>query len=569
MQSSSAPVRAIRSGTSDDAASSTAADANQRDAAAPVTRPAPSAPDAADTTPTPPKSDVTPARPKAEPPGAEAGPAKPKAKPSKAEAEPAKPKARPSEAEAGPAKPKARPSEAEAGPAKPKARPSEAEAGPAKPKAKPPKADASPAKPKAAPPPAPERAKPGKTDADILAQARAQLETTAAADAASNRGVLRQQTRRRHRLVLASFLVVVLLPALVAGWYLYTRAADQYASVMAFTVRSEENRSALDVLGRLGGGFAFGGGAASTDGEILYQFIQSQEMVAAIDARLDLRSLFARHHDVDPVFGFRPGGTIEDLTDHWSRKLRIAFDTGTGLMEIRVLAFDPHEAQTIARAILEESTRRINELSVAAREDATRHAREDLDVALERLRTAREAVTEFRIRTQIVDPTADLQGQMGVLNTLQGQLAAALIELDLLRENTREGDPRITQAERRIEVIRARIGEERLRIGGGAGTSAGNGTGGEDYATVMAEFERLNLDREFAEQAYRSALSAFDAAMAEAQRNSRYLATHVAPTLAESPRYPERETLLALAVFFLLLGWAVAVLIYYSVRDSR
>ena len=426
-----------------------------------------------------------------------------------------------------------------------------------------PEPDAEPAPQPAAKAPPRSRAKPGKPDAAVLAQARTELES--GGDLAMPGRATVRQARPRHRLVLASFLVVVILPALVSGWYLYARAVDQYASVMAFTVRSEDSRSALDVLGRLGGGFAFGGGAASTDGEILYQFIQSQELVASIDAQLDLRSMFARYHDVDPVFGFRPGGTIEDLNDHWSRKLRIAFDIGSGLMEIRVLAFDPHEARMIAQAILDESTRRINELSAAAREDATRHAREDLDLALERLRTAREAVTEFRIRTQIVDPTADLQGQMGVLNTLQGQLAAALVELDLLRENTRAGDPRITQAERRIEVIRARIAEERLRIGGGTGT----GPGGEDYATVMAEFERLNLDREFAEQAYRSALSAFDAAVAQAQRNSRYLATHIAPTTAESARYPDREMLLALTVFFLLLGWSVVVLIYYSIRDSR
>ncbi|MGY6409643.1 MAG: sugar transporter [Alkalilacustris sp.] len=369
------------------------------------------------------------------------------------------------------------------------------------------------------------------------------------------------RSRPRHLVLALSFVAIVLLPTAVAAWYLHARAVDQYASITAFSVRSEDTRSALDVLGRLGA-FA-GGGSASRDAEILHQFVQSQEIVANIDARLDLRALYSRHHRTDPVFGFRPDGTIEDLTAHWNRMLRIAFDPGNGLMELRALAFDPDEAQAIARAVLEESAVRINELAAIAREEATRHAREDLEVALERLRQAREAVTEFRVRTRIVDPAADIQGQMGLLNTLQGQLAAAMIDLDLLRETTREGDPRITQTERRIEVIRARIEEERARFGGGAGPA------GEDFATVMAEFERLNVDREFAEQAYRSALSAFDAAVAEAQRNSIFLATHVAPTRAESARYPERGVLLALTGFFLFLGWSVGALIYYSVRDSR
>lgn len=57
--------------------------------------------------------------------------------------------------------------------------------------------------------------------------------------------------------------------------------------------------------------------------------------------------------------------------------------------------------------------------------------------------------------------------------------------------------------------------------------------------------------------------------MAEAQRQSRYLATHVAPTLAESSRYPEREMILGITVLFLFLGWAVIVLVAYSIRDSR
>lgn len=370
----------------------------------------------------------------------------------------------------------------------------------------------------------------------------------------------RATLRLRHLLVALSFLLVVLLPGLAAAWYLYARAVDQYASTTAFSVQAPDTRSSLDLMGDFG---SLIGGNVSKDAEILYQFIQSEELVARIDARLDLRALYGRHHGRDPLFGLAAASTIEDLVEHWNRMLRIAFDSGTGLMEIRALAFDPGEAKAIAEAIIAESTDRINALSQQAREDATRYAREELQIALGRLAVAREALTAFRVRTQIVDPAADLQGQMGLLNTLQAQLAETLIELDLLRQSAREGDPRLAQLELRIEVIQVRIDEERARIGGG------EGPGGQNYATLVAEFERLNLEREFAEQAYRSALSAHDAAVAEAQRQSRYLATHIAPTLAESSRYPEREVILAITALFLFLGWGLLVLVAYSIRDSR
>lgn len=368
--------------------------------------------------------------------------------------------------------------------------------------------------------------------------------------------------RGRHILVLASFVLLVLLPIAASAWYLWNRAEDQYASVLAFSVRSEDSRASVDILG----GLSQITGAGSTDIEILYQFLQSQELVERLDARLDLRALYARHHARDPVFSLRPDGTIEDLVRYWQRMTRIAYDSGAGLVDLRVLAFDPLEAQAIAQAVLEESTRTVNAMAAIARDDATRFAREELDQAEARLAAARGALADFRSRTQIVDPSTDLQGQMGVLNTLQSELASALVDLDLLRDTTRPGDPRITQTERRIEVISARLAEERAKFGGGVGTTP---DGGESFATLVTEYERLSVEREFAERAYGLALAGYDSALAQAQRTSRYLAPHIRPTLAQSSRFPDRGLLLALTGLFLFLAWAVGALVYYSVRDRR
>lgn len=365
--------------------------------------------------------------------------------------------------------------------------------------------------------------------------------------------------RKRHGWLVASFVLVVLLPVGLAAAYLYMRAADQYASNVGFSVRTEEIGSAVEILG----GITDLGRSSSSDTDILYEYLQSQEVVSRIDAELDLRSIYSWPEN-DPIFTFAPEGSIEDLVDYWRRMVKIYYDGSTGLIELRVLAFRPKDATAIATAIFAESTRTINELSAIAREDATRYATEDLNRAVERLKNAREAITAFRSRAQIVDPAADIQVQMGLLNTLNQQLAEALIELDLLAVTTRQDDPRVVTAQRRISVIEARIADERRKFGIG-----GDGSNGADYATLIAEFERLSVDREFAEQSYTAALANYDEALAEAQRQSRYLAAYVKPTLAETSRFPQREVLIALTALFLFLGWAIAVLIYYSVRDRR
>ena len=371
----------------------------------------------------------------------------------------------------------------------------------------------------------------------------------------------RSTTRGRHVLVLASFVLMVVLPTLVAAWFLWVRAADQYASNLGFSVRREETSSALELLG----GITALSGSSSTDTDILYKFLQSQDLVRRIHTQLDLAAIWSHPAAAnDFVFGYDTEGTIEDLLSHWKRMVKIYYDSASGLIDLRVLSFDPDDSRRIAEAIFAESTAMINELSAIAREDAIRYARADLESAVERLKTARQVITEYRNRTQIVDPTMDTQGQIGLVNTLQGQLAEAMIELDLLSETTRSTDPRIETANRRIRVIEARIAAERQKVG--IGTASGNG---EAFADLVGEYERLVVDREFAEQSYTASLAAYDAALAEARRQSRYLAAHIRPTLAERAEYPERFILLAVTGLFLFLIWSVVVLVAYSLRDRR
>ena len=385
-------------------------------------------------------------------------------------------------------------------------------------------------------------------DAEIGEKARATVPPPAGA----------AHQRRRHRGILLSFVLVVLLPLGAIWWYLSARAADQYVSHVGFSVRTEDMSSAMELLG----GLTSLSGGSSSDPDILYEFIQSQELVQRIDEELDLRAMYSKPEN-DPYFSFDTSGSIEDLTKYWSDMTRIYYDGSAGMIELRVLAFDPDDAQKIAQEIFRQSTRMINELSAIAREDATRYAREELEKAVERLKRARMAITEFRNKHQIVDPNADIQGQVGLVNTLQQQLAAALIEIDLLNLTAQSNDPRLDQANRKIEVIRARISEERKKFGeGGANDS-------EAFSTLISEYEGLVVDREFAEQAYVSALSAFDSAQAEAQRQSRYLAAYVQPTKAERSTYPERMNIMILAAIFIFLSWATAVLLAYALKDRR
>ncbi|WP_261391727.1 hypothetical protein [Roseovarius atlanticus] len=359
--------------------------------------------------------------------------------------------------------------------------------------------------------------------------------------------------------VFLSFLACVVLPGAGTAFYMWGVAADQYASKVGFTVRREEANSAIEFLGGLGNL----SGASSSDTDILYEFIQSQKLVVDLNRDVDLRGIWSRP-EYDPVFALSEGASIEELVEYWNSMVRLSYGVGTGLLEIEVRAFDPNDATRITQALFDESSQMINDLSDIAREDAIRYARDELDTSLERLKQARETITRFRNENQMIDPDTDMQSQAGLLNTLQTQLAETLIENDLLRSTTQAGDPRLDNAQRRIDVIRNRIAEERQKLGvvGPVGSE-------RVLADIVGEYERLAVDREFAERAYVSALATYDAALAEARRKSRYLAAYMEPTHAETATYPRRLTLTGLITLFAFLAWSIAVLVGYSLKDRR
>lgn len=364
----------------------------------------------------------------------------------------------------------------------------------------------------------------------------------------------------RHTLLMLSLLLWVFAPLGGAGWYLYTIAQDQYASYVGFAVRSEEVSSGIEILG----GITDLSGNSSSDTDILYKFIQGRQMIQAVNETLDLRAIY--NNPDDPLFALKENAPIEEIETYWRRVVKVFYDTQSGLLELRIVAFDPHDAQNVAEAIVTESTRIINELTTIARSDTTGYAEDELNRSIERLKIARQALNTFRARTQIVDPFADTQGHLGLLNNLQTQLATALIDLDLIRLTARSSDPRIQQEERRVDVIRKRISEERNRFGS---DQEGQDAPDDTYSRLVGEYEVLAVDLDFASKSYLSSLAAYDSAVADAQRKSRYLAAYIRPTLAESPEYPQRALLMVLIGGGLLLSWMIFMLIYYSVRDRR
>ncbi|MDQ7263533.1 hypothetical protein NM680_17175 [Paracoccus sp. PS-1] len=362
--------------------------------------------------------------------------------------------------------------------------------------------------------------------------------------------------KRVHTLVLASFLLVFALPSLLVATYMFLIAKDQYVSEVSFVVRDEETPN----LGLLAGFGLSSVGNTTTDAQILYKYLRSPNFVAQLDRELDLRAMFTKPKG-DPVFTLREGSSQEQLVDYWRRMVTISVDSATGMIEIEVRAFTSEDAHRIAQGIHKAAGRLVNAVSDEARDNSLRYAQRDLAKTEDDLAKARVALARFRDKYKLIDPQSVVNINASVVTSLSQELTEAMVQVETLR-NQGTADVRLTQAQLRVDVLKRRIEQEQQSYA----TSAPSDV---SFSSVVDEYTKLQLDLELAEKSYALALSGVEGARAKSEQDSRYLATFVEPTLAETATRPRRLMITLLAVTFIFIGWLSLVLIGYSNRDRH
>jgi capsular polysaccharide transport system permease protein len=84
---------------------------------------------------------------------------------------------------------------------------------------------------------------------------------------------------------------------------------------------------------------------------------------------------------------------------------------------------------------------------------------------------------------------------------------------------------------------------------------------------MIAGFERLTLQREFADRGLASALASLEQARIEAQRQQLYVVRVIQPQLSEEALYPRRWLLIASVLVASLLSYLIGQLVAATIKD--
>ena len=143
----------------------------------------------------------------------------------------------------------------------------------------------------------------------------------------------------------------------------------------------------------------------------------------------------------------------------------------------------------MARSLLKLSENLVNEMNTRAHADAIAYAEEEVRRAENRVLEAHGKITAFRNDELILDPVAD----SNKLEDLTGHLKEELADAQRQLSETLQGSP----SNPALQALRSRIGALESQI---AAEASKIGRGAKPLAPKVQVYERLDLDRQFAEK---------------------------------------------------------------------
>ncbi len=354
------------------------------------------------------------------------------------------------------------------------------------------------------------------------------------------------------------FVVIVVIPTLLAVIYYGFIAAPIYVSEAHFIVRtpSQQQPSTLDsVLLGVGLGSA---SASTTDSYAVHEYISSRDAARDLEQYHNLRAKLGRPV-VDPVARFPRafgGRSFEDLFSAYHRFVSVTYNSQTGISTLKVKAFKPQDAAELATALLDGGEGVINRLNDRSAADAVNDASRHTKDAEQRVAAAEAALTEFRNREKLIDPTKSSLTELELAGKIEGQLVTLRAERAALAASA-PASPQLAVMDQQIQAFQSQSDDERAKI-------AGQDT---SLAPMIGEYEQLVIDRDFAAKELTGASSSVETARLDMRRKHLYLERIVPPNVPDASREPRRLYSIVLVLFSSLLCFGAVVLVRAGFRE--
>lgn len=354
------------------------------------------------------------------------------------------------------------------------------------------------------------------------------------------------------------FALCVLLPVILATIYYTLIASPQYVAEFRFTVKDTTSSSAAQT-GSLLAMIGVPSGS-STENYLVTDFLTSREAAEALQKRIKVKELFGKP-GLDWWSRFNASRPMEEFVPYWQKMVTSSYDQITGIAVATVRAFSPEDALLIANSLVSLSEELVNQISERSRTDAVKFAQQEVNRAEDRVRANRAKLAEYRSKVGVIDPaTSVVASNSTLIQTLRSNLANLETQLATLkRQNLLATSPVIAGLENQV-----RSTKEQIQAVEGA---VGKSKDGSALSAIIAEYEQIEMERQFAATMLASAATALEQARASANAQHLYITPYVRPSLPQSATYPRVFWSVLTVAAFAFGFWIAGLMIVRSIRE--
>ncbi len=365
------------------------------------------------------------------------------------------------------------------------------------------------------------------------------------------------RAQRLFRRINPLFLAIVVLPTFLASIYFGALASDVYISQSQFVVRSPD-KPAASGLGILLKSVGFSN--AGDEIFITQDYVRSRDALKALNEKGQVETAFGSPSvsifDRFNPFGLNP--TFEDLFDYYEGKIDVEHNSTSSITTLTVKAYRPQDAQRMNERLLELAEGLVNRLNTRGEVDVLGYAQREVREAEAAARSASQALAAFRNTQGIVDPEKQATVQLQLVSKLQDEMIGARLQLQQLQALAPENP--------QIPLLRTRIAGLSRQVDSELGRAAG---GNRSLSASAVRYQRLALDREYADKRLAAAMASLQEARNEARRKQAYVERIVQPNLPDEAQEPRRLRGIFATLAICLVVYGILVLLLAGIREHR
>jgi capsular polysaccharide transport system permease protein len=360
-----------------------------------------------------------------------------------------------------------------------------------------------------------------------------------------------QQRAAKWRAVLLrwpGFMLVVVLPTVLATIYYGLIAADIYTSTAQFIVKDSNQSVNLSGIG------AFlqstGLATSSNDAYTVDDYLQSRDALYVLEKKIGIRAMYDRP-EADFIAKFPTllfHSSFENLYWHYTWWIEVDFDTTSNVTTFYVYAFRAQDAYKMAKEVLNLAEGQVNKMNDRARYDALKGALREVKTLQARNVAAQIQITSFRDKYLNLDPNESSTQAVALLSGLEADIASTRASVTQLQKSA-PSSPQIPGMLARIDALQRQIAAEERKDAGG----------GKTLAPKMQEYGALILNQQFIQTMLQAAVNSLEGAEATVQQQEIYIERVEEPNVPDLAYLPYR-------LIYILLVLVTALLVYWIGR---